>query len=207
MIDEYWQSSPFGTDSIFNPSWDERQKEERVKQEENNSNKDATNLTRPKWSKVYTGYPKNASGTDDMAADAVFKSILGDNYDRRTFTNACATRVSLGLLNGGINVKKEFIIQKGDFKGKGFITSAINLKNWLSKNEIFGVADEKIDGPSNLVDVRNIIGGRNGVYVILGGFANGITGHATLWLGTNKDVVGGHNYVSYGGTIYFWELK
>lgn len=34
MIDEYWKSSPFGKDSIFNPSFDEKQKEERVKREE-----------------------------------------------------------------------------------------------------------------------------------------------------------------------------
>jgi hypothetical protein len=34
MIDEYWESSPFGKDSIFNPSFDEKQKEERVKREE-----------------------------------------------------------------------------------------------------------------------------------------------------------------------------
>ena len=32
MIDEYWKSSPFGKDSIFNPSFDEMQREERVKQ-------------------------------------------------------------------------------------------------------------------------------------------------------------------------------
>ena len=32
MIDKYWKSSPFGKDSIFNPSFDEMQREERVKQ-------------------------------------------------------------------------------------------------------------------------------------------------------------------------------
>ncbi len=166
--------------------------------------------SRPKWVKVYEGYPKNDAGTDNKSADLVFKSILGDNYDRGIFSNACATRVSLGLLNGCMTVKKDFIIQQGEFKGKGFVASAANLKKWLSeiwsKGDEKG-ADEKIEGPSDIIDVKNIIGERNGVYVILGGFGGGVSGHATLWIGANKDVVGGHNYVSYGGTIYFWELK
>ncbi|MDD3005443.1 T6SS effector amidase Tae4 family protein [Flavobacterium sp.] len=162
---------------------------------------------RPKWAKVYTGYPKNNSGTDDENADIVFKSILGDNYDRETFTNACATRVSLGLLNGGVTVKKDFLIQKGEFKGKGFIASAINLKDWLSRSEVWGNADEEIQGPSDLVDVKSAIDNRNGIYIIIGGFGGGVSGHATLWIGTQKDAFGGHNYVSYGGSVYFWELK
>jgi hypothetical protein len=31
MIDEYWESSPFGKDSIFNPSFDEKQRDEKEK--------------------------------------------------------------------------------------------------------------------------------------------------------------------------------
>lgn len=162
--------------------------------------------TRPSWDKVYEGYPKNEAGDDDLDADSVFKSILGDDYDRLIFTNACATRVSLGLLNGGVNVKKDFLIQKGKFKGKGFIASAINLKKWLEMVDVWGQPDEKIVGPADLTDVQNTIGAKNGVYTIIGGFGAGVSGHATLWVGANKNVIGEHNYISLGGDIYFWEL-
>lgn len=111
------------------------------------------------------------------------------------------------MLNGGVTVIKDFIIQKGEFKGKGFIASAINLKKWLSRSEVWGNADKEIQGPSDLVDVKSAIDNRNGIYIIIGGFGGGVSGHATLWIGSEKDAFGGHNYISYGGSIYFWELK
>jgi hypothetical protein len=45
----------------------------------------------------------------------------------------------------------------------------------------------------------------NGVYIILGG--NTKKDHATLWLGSEKNVIGRNNYIDNGGTVYFWELK
>ena len=156
-----------------------------------------TTKTRPKWKLVYEGYPKNDSGTDDKDADSVFKEILGEDYDKNTFSNACATRVSLGLLNGVVNVRKDFVIQKGKFKGKGFIASAINLKKWLNQSSVWFNPDESFTGPADIIDVKSKIGNRNGVYIILGGFVAGVSGHATLWLGSEKDVIGGHNYISY----------
>lgn len=162
---------------------------------------------RPAWKDVYEGYPKNAAGDDDLPADQVFTSILGPDYDSGTFTNACATRVSLGLLNGGMNVKKEFLISVGKFKGKGFIASAINLKNWLSLSSVWGTADEIMTNASSLSSVAAKINGRNGVYTIIGGFGAGVTGHATLWIGANDNVVGGHNYIGGAGDVYFWELQ
>lgn len=179
-------------------------------QERWNSNQIITSMAsqvRPKWTLVYNGYPKNSTGTADRDADTVFKEILGDNYNTSTFTNACATRVSLGLLNGGVNVRKDFIIQKGKFKGKGFIASAINLKNWLIQSSIWGSPDETFKGPADITDVRSKIGSRNGVYTIIGGFGAGVSGHATLWVGSENDVIGDNNYISSGGDIYFWELK
>jgi hypothetical protein len=166
-----------------------------------------TSQIRPNWKLVYEGYPKNDAGTDDKDADSVFKEILGDKYDKNTFSNACATRVSLGLLNGGVNVKKDFLIQKRKFKGKGFIASAINLKNWLNQSSVWDSPDETFSGPADITDVKSKIGDRNGVYTIIGGFGGGVSGHASLWVGSEKDVIGGHNYISYGGDIYFWELK
>lgn len=77
----------------------------------------------------------------------------------------------------------------------------------MGRDNIWGVPNESIKGPSDIVDVKNKIGNRNGVYVIIGGFEAGISGHATLWIGVDKDAFGGNNYVSYGGDVYFWELK
>lgn len=181
--------------------------EEREKWNMNQNMNNVASQVRPKWKLVYDGYPKNESGTDDKDADTVFKEILGNNYDKSIFTNACATRVSLGLLNGGVNVRKDFLIQKGNYKGKGFIASAINLKNWLNQSSIWGSPDETFTGPADITDVRSKIDSRNGVYTIIGGFGEGVSGHATLWVGAENDVIGDHNYISYGGDIYFWELK
>jgi hypothetical protein len=164
-------------------------------------------VKRPKWVSVYSGYPKTASGFDDKDTDAVFKEILGDNYDKTTFTNACATRVSLGLLEGGMLLRKDFVIQQGKHRGKGFIASAKKLQVWLSASSVWGTPDEIIIKPSTLSEVQNRINGRNGVYLIIGGFSGGISGHATLWIGSSNDVVGRHNYIGNGGSVYFWELK
>ncbi len=197
--------------NIFKNPWDYRDSiwynEEREKWGINQNINNIASQVRPKWKLVYDGYSKNESGTDDKDADTIFKEILGNDYDKNIFTNACATRVSLGLLNGGVNVRKDFLIQKGKYKGKGFIASAINLKNWLSQSSIWGNPDETFTGPADITDVRSKIGSRNGVYTIIGGFGGGVSGHATLWVGAENDVIGGHNYISYGGAIYFWELK
>ncbi|AIL45478.1 MULTISPECIES: T6SS effector amidase Tae4 family protein [Elizabethkingia] len=172
-----------------------------------NGQRTSVRIKRPSWKDVYEGYPK--SGNNDRSADLVFSALLGENYDRKTFANACATRVSLGLLNGKMSVRKDFEIQKGDFKGKGFIASAGSLKKWLEKESVWGAPDVEVPGPSNITAVANKINEgkiKNGVYIIIGGFGGGVTGHATLWIGANKDVIGGHNYVDYGGSVYFWEL-
>ncbi len=96
--------------------------------------------------------------------------------------------------------------KNGKFKGKGFIASAVGLKDWLSRNNVWGEADEFIKGPSDITDVKSRLGSRNGIYIIIGGFTGGISGHATLWIGAIKDAFAGNNYVSYGGDVYFWEL-
>lgn len=162
---------------------------------------------RPKWSDVYRGYPK--SGSDDMPAPEVFSSILAaEHYKKDVFSNACATRVSLGLLEGGMRVRPAFNITNNAHKffGRGFQSSAQGLFNWLSSSTVFGRPDISIEGPTDIESVRKEIGSKNGIYIILGGFSEGITGHATLWIGANKDVVGGHNYADYGGSVFFWEL-
>lgn len=171
-------------------------------------------IKRPKWKDVYAGYPKNLAGDDDMDAPSVFRSVLGDKYyikHQSIFSNACATRVSLGLLEGGMAMKREFNIinPTHKHKGKGFTASAINLKNWLSRNDVFGKADEEITGPTDISKIAKKINNRNGIYIIIPkkGYFVTASGHATLWVGANNDVIGGHNYGDGAGTIYFWELK
>ena len=189
-----------------NSPWYNQEKERWYNQELN----EVINLlkkNRPQWSDVYEGYPKKENGKDDLPTEDVFKFVRGEGYDKTLLTNACATRVSLGLLNGKMDVRYDFLITHGKFEGKGFIASAIGLKNWLSEENIWGMADEIIEGPTNIKNVRSILNKRNGVYIIIGGFGSSITGHASLWIGDEQDVIGGHNYVDYGGTIYFWELR
>lgn len=164
-------------------------------------------VKRPKWSDVYAGYPKNAMGTDDLPAPEVFRSIFGTDYDKNTFGNACATRLSLGLLNGGINFgrSKEYNIQMGQLKGKGVLTSAVNMINWLKKN--FGKPDVVIENPKQLNDIALKIGDRKGIYAMLPRDSKdfGASGHVTLW--HKGDAIGKHNYFESAKVIYFWELK
>ncbi|MEC5396004.1 T6SS effector amidase Tae4 family protein [Bergeyella sp. RCAD1439] len=184
-------------------------------------------VKRPKWTDVYRGYPKNKSGTDDLPAREVFLSIFEEEYykkNTKTFSNACATRVSLGLIEGGMKVKAAFrIIKKGHkHNNKGFQTSALGLKNFLIERNVWGSPEElikaKYKGSYNenvpdirFSDVQNTIGKRNGVYIIIPkkGYFNdsAVSGHATLWVGANRDVIGGHNYAEGALEIYFWELK
>lgn len=163
-------------------------------------------IPRPKWSDVFEGYPKTANGRDDLPAEDVFTSVLGSNYDHTVFQNACATRVSLGLLNANITLPKDFLVSVGKFRGQGFVASASKLQNYLSSNTYFGEADIIIENPSNLSVVQSKIGNRNGIYIILGVFSDA-SGHSTLWLKDANDAIGGHNYVKPTGTVYFWELK
>lgn len=109
-------------------------------------------LKRPSWAAVYAGYPKTASG-GDLPATQVFTSIFGSGYDRQTFTNACATRLSLGLLNAGIQPRKEFPIKEGNFKGKSITASAVNMANWLRSN--FGTPDVTVENPLNKEILEN----------------------------------------------------
>jgi hypothetical protein len=163
-------------------------------------------IPRPNWKHIYEGYPKTADGTDDLSPEDVFTSILGSDYDTSIFNNACATRVSLGILNASIALPKDFIVQVGKFKGKGFVASALNLKKYLSLPAYFGNADIVIKNPISINDVQNRIGNKNGIYIILGGFGPGVSGHSTLWVGDTKNVIGGHHYVDSSREIHFWEL-
>lgn len=190
-------------------------------------------IQRPSWKLVYDGYPKigtNYNDVKDEDAIRIFEDIFTKagyqklNEERRKnnlseIKDACATRVSLGLLNGSSQVSREFqvINNKNKFYLKGISTSASSLR--IKLEELWGKANVVIQ-PYNGRTIDNVAeeikknGYKNGVYIIIGGFADGISGHATLWIGERKrednkvgDVIGGKNYADYLGTIYFWELK
>jgi len=186
---------------------------------------------RPRWEDVYKNYPwknKNADTYDDEDAKTVFKEILGKQYDgkngiytdangrKTSFENACATRVSIALVKSGMEMRKDFLIQAGELKGKGFIASAKGLKEWLSLPGVWGEVkgipgkiseEEEINEEIALERVAKEIGGRSGVYIILDNGDKRVKDHATLWLGEHGDIIGGHKHLGKGGTIYFWELK
>ncbi|WP_297976474.1 T6SS effector amidase Tae4 family protein [uncultured Capnocytophaga sp.] len=180
---------------------------------------------RPKWIDVYRGYPKIEDGTDDLPGDEVFSKVFGDLYHKDDSSlhtkkgsiifmeNACATRVSLGLLEGGVNIKNpDFYVQNEKEKsiyGKPIIVKASKLESFLTKE--WGEADKIITSFSKVeevVDEINSEGEKNGIYIILGGnFSPEVTGHASLWVGAEKNVIGGNDYAEVGETIYFWELE
>ncbi|MDO4895997.1 MAG: T6SS effector amidase Tae4 family protein [Moraxella sp.] len=168
---------------------------------------------RPSWAKVYAGYPKRVSRDflipQDLESNQVFELIFGKNYNKTKFTNACATRVSLGLLNAGLTISpRAFLIQDKSHPhaGKGIETIASTLRDPLVKPHYWGEPDVIICNANNLAKVANIIGNRNGVYFISGNFS-GVSGHATLWLGAYRNVIGSNNYITTGRTVSFWELS
>jgi hypothetical protein len=107
-----------------------------------------------------------------------------------------------------MTVKRSFNItnRAHRFAGRGFVSSAKDLDAWLFRPSVFGNPDISIVGPTTLKDLQSQIGSKNEIYIMLGGFGDGVTGHATLWVGAQKDVIGGHNYADYPGTVHFWEL-
>lgn len=165
-------------------------------------------INRPKWIDVYKHYPKINAGSlneNDEPAVSIFKKNFGENYDRQVFTNACATRVSIALLGANIKVKGDFVIQKGEYKGKGIITSAIKLLEWLSSDSVFGKADIVINSPSSFNDVYSKLKEKKGIYILESNNYRWASGHATLWY--NGNAIGKHNYWKHAKSIHFWELK
>ncbi|MBN6076391.1 hypothetical protein HYE59_02265 [Aggregatibacter actinomycetemcomitans] len=169
----------------------------------------ALNVARPSWNKVYEGYPKvERNGMiDDLDAHSVFTSIFGKDYDSSTFGNACATRLSLGLLNAGVKIRGEYPILQGPFKGKSVIVSAANMVKWLNNN--FGKPEETIPSPKEYRNIVDRIGNRKGIYAMKPNSPRDFraSGHVTLWV--NGNVIGGegHSYYKAAFEIYFWELK
>lgn len=165
-------------------------------------------ISRPRWSDVYKYYPKIKEGTaseNDKPAVEVFSELFGEDYNKKLFSNACATRLSIALIGAGMNVKTEFIITHGSLKGKGITTSAKNILTWISSSNIFGKADIIITNLVSFNSISSKIGTKKGIYIIESNNYKWASGHVTLWY--NGHAIGYHDYWEHAKEVHFWELK
>ncbi len=149
----------------------------------------------PTWAKVFEGYPsvRYSDGTyGDLPATQVYEKIggpLGDEAKRNpnSYTNACAARVSMGLINAGINIPN---IPGSTYEGAGgkfYFISAEKLYDfvtqtfagnytWLSGG----------NGPVSPSAFKSYTSGAHGLYLMRPTNPNQFkaTGHATLFDGS-----------------------
>jgi hypothetical protein len=105
------------------------------------------------------------------------------------FINGCATKVSLALAAAGQKVDAAYIATSGPEKGTPIQTSAIGLKNNLTK--LWGEPDVKVKGAITESELQKKVGqGNTGIMICAPcGFGGGASGHATVWskyFGTDK---------------------
>lgn len=158
---------------------------------------------------------------DGQPPNDLFESILGRSYYDGEFNNeeASAARVSIAIT---ISPKMKYLLDK-DIKERYitadapviegllgekryyFIADVKELKDWLSKDDVWGAPDRKIEKNVDLEAIRKEIKGKTGVCIISRPVGNTKDRYATLWTGNN--VVSGHKYINKDSTVYFWELK
>jgi hypothetical protein len=129
-----------------------------------------------------------------------------------TWTNGCATKVSLALAAAGQKVGSAYIATSGPEKGTPIQTSAMGLKNNLTK--LWGEPDVKVKGSITEEELQKKVGqGNTGIMICAPcGFDNA-SGHATVWskyFGTDKKG-GTLDETSYhlnnsGAEINFWRV-
>jgi len=150
------------------------------------------------------------------------KSILGqsDYKDKFNREHESAIRISIActisknmksLLDKDVekkSLKTVARVVEGLLKEKGysFITDVKELKEWLSKKDVWGTPD-RIKAPKQLDDLRKNkkMNGKKGVCIILKSGNSSEKGYATLW--KNNNLMGGHDYIGTDCTIYFWDLE
>jgi hypothetical protein len=161
------------------------------------------NPIRPSWAGVYRGYPLTASGAE-IEAENVFRSLFGDNYDP-SYKNACASRVSIALLNAGVTIDEGTRVTHGALAGKRVILGASDMNDWLIRK--WGKADFSVSQPRSEKDLQAKFLNKKGVYVMIPHYPSrfGATGHCTLW--TGQDVIGHHYANDSAYAAYLWELK
>ncbi len=152
---------------------------------------------------------------NSLASSGTFNEIFkyereNNIYPMNTFTNGCATKVSLALNSAGQSLNPTFRVSNGPFKGKYVQTSAKGLKDELMQK--WGQPDVFIKKVESLKQVQDKIGpGKSGVYICTPCGFTSCTGHATIWSWKLNGSKGGPmDNTTYpevnGGTIYFWQV-
>ena len=152
---------------------------------------------------------------NNKGSDGTFKEIFKPEIDAGkqpfvTFTNGCATKVSLALAKSGQEVDAAFRTTSGTQKGTPIQTSANGLKNNLIKK--WGQPDVKFSGSISESDLLKKIGtGKTGILICTPCGFSGASGHATVWsriFGTKK-TGGTRDNTTYHldnpeANIYYW---
>lgn len=159
----------------------------------------------------------------------MFSSVFGSIYNpteetieingkKISMINACATRMSLALLNANYNLnsKRDFLCQTGKYRGKGIITKIKKMRDYLFESigspDIFiSTEDEKSPyyGRTRQIseeEVRKIIGYKNGIYLVYRpGAYTDANGHVSLWLKREMNTIDNPD-TGVIGELCFWEL-
>lgn len=129
-----------------------------------------------------------------------------------SFTNGCATKVSLALNAAGQSVPPGFMVTGGPQKGKSIQTSASGLKDVLVGK--WGQPDVMVSGKINESDLLKKIGSdKTGVLICTPCGFSGASGHATIWSpfkglsgdgGTADDT--NYHLNNDSAKIYYWKV-
>ena len=154
------------------------------------------------------------SGFADLDGSTFFSKVIPKIYqeDPPKFVNACASRLSLALNKAGVtdlnpvafNTLYDYTHNEGKgagntySKGTPLITSALQMKNFLTKKYGNG-EDFENDGT-----ITDKLKGRKGMFVITEVPGWRASGHADIHDG--KGNCGNYCHFGEGGKLRFWEL-
>ena len=166
-----------------------------------------------KWA-LYSTYLRYNNLGSSGTFEEIFKPELEAGKEPFiSFSNGCATKVSLALAAAGQKVPAAFVTTSGQQKGTPIQTSAGSLKDKLVS--LWGQPDVKVTGAITEEELLKKIGNKKTGVLICSpcGFGPSCTGHATVWSrshGTNK-TGGTADDTSYHlnnpeANIYFWKV-
>jgi len=155
-------------------------------------------VNRPSWDEVYKRY-NDCKKTSDMFKKKSLNYLNGQ-INSLPESNTCLVFNALIDAPGWTWSKKH----------RSPIDNAKVLKEWLSESDVWGKRDDEISikNETGFTTVKNIIGGRDGVCIIIRGTRKDTSlDQAVLWGGESEDMVGVDTRIDKGDTVYFWELK
>lgn len=149
----------------------------------------------PKWSKVLEGYPKikySDGSYGELEAVKVYEEIGGKlgamaKADPKNFSNACAARLSMALLNAGIDIPNIKNYTFEGLNGKFYFKSAEKLYDFIAQtfegNYKMMNGNESSVSPSAFQSFSDCA---TGIYVMKTSYSGRakFTGHATLYTGS-----------------------